>query len=114
MAKIEAMSPEEVAKSVAWMRDAEIKHARLAMLAAAGWVHAELYSPFQLAMSNGRAPSLFNGHLLDFLPFIFVALAPIAYLEFQNKDRLLEGDYSFDPLGCDRAQMAAGCVAPPP
>ena len=34
LAKLEAMSPEERAASVAWMREAELKHGRLAMLAA--------------------------------------------------------------------------------
>lgn len=41
-ARLDAMSPEELKVSVAWMREAELKHARLAMLAAAGWPLAEL------------------------------------------------------------------------
>ena len=35
--KVEAMSDEELAISVAWMRESEIKHGRLAMIAALGW-----------------------------------------------------------------------------
>lgn len=53
-------TPEQQRASVAWMRDAELKHARLAMLAAVGWPLAELINPW-LGASGGRAPSLFNG-----------------------------------------------------
>ena len=54
-----------------WMREAELKHARLAMLAAAGWPLSELYHK-QIAdvfglnsilASGDRAPSLLNGGL---------------------------------------------------
>ena len=40
-------TPEQQRASVAWMRDAELKHARLAMLAAVGWPLAELINPVQ-------------------------------------------------------------------
>jgi len=91
-AKMLSMPREEQREALEWMRESELKHARLAMLAAAGWPLAELNS-------GGRAPSLFNGHLLEYTPFLLIAFAPFAYLEFQNKDRLLGGDYGFDPLG---------------
>ena len=65
-AKMLAMSAEEQAEAVAWMRNAELKHARLAMLAAAGWPLAELANGQSMRFAtNGRVPSLFNGHLLD-------------------------------------------------
>ena len=63
-----AMSPSKAAASVAWMREAELKHARLAMLAVAGWPLSELASgPLLQALgTNGRAPSLLNGALFGF------------------------------------------------
>jgi len=109
-AKMLAMTAEEQKEALAWMRESELKHARLAMLAAAGWPLSELASgPFlQELGTNGRAPSLFNGHLPDFWPFLIVAFAPIAYLEFQNKDSLPGGDYGFDPLGLAGEQKPYG------
>jgi len=109
-AKMLAMAPEEQAQALAWMRESELKHCRLAMLAAAGWPLAELYSAGERLqkLTNGRAPSLFNGHLLDFLPFLIVVFGPIAYLEFQNKDRLPDGDYGFDPMGLAGPQRPYG------
>jgi len=87
------------------MRRAEIKHGRLAMLAAAGWPLSELLSHNLLvaAGTNGRAPSLFNGHLFDlpFAPFVLLAFGGFAYLEQETAGP--EGpaisDYGFDPLG---------------
>ena len=58
-------------KGLFWMREAELKHARLAMLAAVGWPLSELWHK-QLAQAfglqsiladNDRAPSLLNGGL---------------------------------------------------
>lgn len=110
--KMLAKSPEEQKQALAWMRESEIKHGRLAMLAAAGWPLAELSSGTFLKQvgTNGRCPSLFNGHLLDYLPFLLVAFAPVAYLELQNKDKLVEGDYGFDPLGLSGDQRPYGAV----
>jgi hypothetical protein len=81
---------------LAWMRESELKHGRLAMLAAAGWPLAEL-GPFV----HGRAPSLFNGGLFEFGNFVFVALAfgGVAYLETETQETAKGGDYGFDPLG---------------
>merc|ERR1719420_2526336 len=50
-------------ESLAWYREAEIKHARLAMLAAFGWPVSELTNFGKLLTSDGRAPSLLNGGL---------------------------------------------------
>ena len=55
-----------------WMREAEVKHARLAMLAAAGWPLAELWhgplckitgSAYALDVTQGRSLSVLNGGL---------------------------------------------------
>ncbi len=58
-------------KTLYWMREAELKHSRLAMLAAVGWplselLHKEIASVFNLPsiLAGGdRAPSLLNGGL---------------------------------------------------
>ena len=60
-------------KTLYWMREAEVKHSRLAMLAAAGWPiselwHKEIAKVFGLESilaSNDRAPSLLNGGKKD-------------------------------------------------
>ena len=82
-ARLEAMSPDEQATALAWMREAELKHARLAMIAAAGWPISELINP--LRATGGRAPSLFNGQLIEnFLP-IAVVFGALAYVEGTTK-----------------------------
>merc|ERR1719387_695967 len=99
-AKMLTMSTEEQQAKLAWMRDSELKHGRLAMLAAAGWPLAELNNgSLQFSGTNGRAPSLFNGHLFDYLPFLVVAFGSLAYLEYTTKDKVKDGDFGFDPLG---------------
>ena len=63
-------------KTLYWMREAEVKHARLAMLAAAGWPLSELWHKeiaqtfgFPSILANGdKAPSLLNGGLSS--PFV--------------------------------------------
>jgi len=105
-------------KKVMWMREAEIKHARLAMMAAAGWPLAELLDkplskvlgqPYLLEATSGRAPSLFNGHLFEGPQGIFVGLVTLAtaVLELNTLDHVeglmpstyVPGDLGFDPLG---------------
>tara|TARA_B110000046_G_C12688116_1_gene271445 strand:- start:83 stop:451 length:369 start_codon:yes stop_codon:yes gene_type:complete len=58
-------------KKLAWFRECEIRHSRLAMLAAVGWPLSELFDGplaktlgVQSALvADGRAPSLLNGGL---------------------------------------------------
>ena len=58
-------------KTLYWMREAEIRHSRLAMLAAVGWPLSELWHKqiasvfgLQSILADGeRAPSLLNGGL---------------------------------------------------
>ena len=45
-------------EKLAWYREAEVKHARLAMLAAFGWPVSEVLNFGKLALGDGRAPSL--------------------------------------------------------
>ena len=89
------------------MREAELKHARLAMLAVVGWPLGELAnSGFLHAYGDlhGRTPSLFNGGLLEnYAPMWFAFLAAASYVELTcaESGRGANGDYElgFDPLG---------------
>jgi hypothetical protein len=97
------------------MREAEIKHGRLAMLAVIGWPIAELFDkqiadaaglPTALTKS-GASPSFLNGGLEKIDPAYWVACLALAgavelervkVMEEKGKDYEL-GDVGFDPLG---------------
>eukprot|EP00553_Chaetoceros_curvisetus_P014350 CAMPEP_0204642478 /NCGR_PEP_ID=MMETSP0717-20131115/51707_1 /ASSEMBLY_ACC=CAM_ASM_000666 /TAXON_ID=230516 /ORGANISM="Chaetoceros curvisetus" /LENGTH=263 /DNA_ID=CAMNT_0051663247 /DNA_START=17 /DNA_END=808 /DNA_ORIENTATION=- len=96
-------------------REAEIKHSRLAMLAAVGWPLSELYDPtiaLNLSMepvldANNRVPSLFNGGLDKISPVWWgfcLGLTAAIDLYGVNRSRTLPpskytpGDLGFDPL----------------
>lgn len=112
--RMEKMSPEDAALAVMWMREAELKHARLAMLAAAGWPLAELFNQllggWALSETGGRAPSVLNGGLVPMAPFLVLAAAGAAFLEMKKAEDVkqawpggmpaeyIAGDYGFDPL----------------
>ena len=105
-----AKSSEDLMK----FREAEIKHARLAMLAAAGWPVSELFDA-KLAKLFGmtpivdaadRAPSVLNGGLGKVSPVYWVAcLAGAAAIDLygimkaSKKTGYTPGDLGFDPLG---------------
>lgn len=107
-------SEEEVRLTMNWMREAELKHARLAMLAVVGWPLAEmLNAPFgTLSFTGGRAPALLNGGLDAYAPFLLLAAAAASYLELQTIDDVnqtylappsqrpayIPGNLNFDPL----------------
>ncbi|CAJ1968547.1 unnamed protein product [Cylindrotheca closterium] len=101
------------------MQEAEVRHARLAMLAVIGWPMAELLGPKWLLQPGGCAPSVLNG----FSPITFIATVAvfggIGYLEYKTSlrsqlvtklgkqhrsdmsevwDLGVAGDYDFDPL----------------
>ena len=88
------------------------------MLAIAGWPLAEMLNGDFLrsaGQTNGRAPSLFNGHLFDHLPFLFVAFGGLAFLELQTKDTVKDGDYNFDPCAHPHASHPPiAPLGPPP
>lgn len=100
-------------KSFINQREAELKHCRLAMLAAVGWPLAELdEQSIAKAMNwndalakNEMAPSLLNGGLLDnkygalFLGFFLVGGAIIDLNKPIDSD---PGDYEFDPLKLEK------------
>jgi Chlorophyll A-B binding protein len=101
-----------------WYRTAEVKHARLAMLAAVGWPIAELFDK-QLAYAfnlkpllvfQDRVPSVLNGGL-DRTPAIYwaatlgvaFAIESFGLLKESNAEKAkvayTPGDLGFDPLG---------------
>uniref|UniRef100_A0A7S2HHN0 Plastid light harvesting protein n=1 Tax=Helicotheca tamesis TaxID=374047 RepID=A0A7S2HHN0_9STRA len=96
------------------MREAEIKHARLAMLAVVGWPLAELWdqkiaSFFGLESaltSTGSSPSLLNGGLDKIEPEYWLIVGAIAaWFELDSKETkekkgkdYAPGDCGFDPL----------------
>jgi hypothetical protein len=107
------------ANALQWYRTAEIKHARLAMLAAAGWPLAELFDR-KLAFALGlkpllvfqdRVPSILNGGL-DRTPLAYWAAAlgfafaieTFGMIKANNVEaagvtNYTPGDLGFDPLG---------------
>ena len=122
-------SDSDLKANLMWMREAEIKHSRLAMLAAAGWPLAELWhgglasalgAPYALEATQGRSPSLLNGHLFDAAPFLVLATLGMIAVELKTLDQVygltstgktinskgdlvmksyVPGDLGFDPLG---------------
>merc|ERR1719482_1613464 len=99
--------------SLAWYREAEIKHARLAMLAAFGWPVSELTNFGDLLTGDGRAPSLLNGGLGEINALYWAAVVGVAVYweskgldkQFGKKDDYLPGMLGFDPLGADSPSM---------
>ncbi len=95
-------------------REAEVKHARLAMLAAAGWPISELFDAkiagvlglAPVLQSDDRAPSLLNGGLGKVSPIYWIAcIAGAAAIDLygitqaSKKPGYTPGDLGFDPLG---------------
>lgn len=95
-------------------REAEIRHARLAMLAAVGWPLAEVYNS-QIATQfdlptlirpNDLAPAVLNGNISDVSPLFFIAALTLgAMIEAHTLQRQAQGtpakfigDIGFDPL----------------
>merc|ERR1711871_421006 len=106
-----------------FMRDAEVKHCRLAMLGAAGWPAGELLdAPLGKALgltplveeTNGLEPSILNGGLGQVSPFFWLlVLAGATYLEIGafgkvNSEREIVGDLGFDPAGFYKGLDEAG------
>ena len=96
-------------------REAEIKHARIAMLAAAGWPLAELFDRKIASIFNAevivdasnRNPSILNGGLgkINPLYWVFVLGAAVVIDLKQNKlseeqpEGYFPGNLGWDPLG---------------
>ena len=121
--------------TLAWYREAEVKHARIGMLAALGWPVAEkLNGPLSEALGqpslltdDGRAPSVLNGGLGGVNAVYWAGALALAiaaessYLDAQLGVGMKRTDYEpgmlgFDPLGMDskitrNAEIWAGRVA---
>merc|ERR1712087_48186 len=89
--------PVKVRRSLIWMREAEVKHARLAMLAAAGWPLAEMWHPalssmlslpYLLDATEGRVPSILNGGLSSSAGFLVLAFLVAAAFELKTLDQV--------------------------
>ena len=95
-------------------REAELKHARIAMLAAIGWPVSELVGlnldgPFKILMQNyGKAPSVLNGGLGLVSPGFWLAVlaftSAVEAVSFRISDqaadvgrRAYPQDFGFDP-----------------
>jgi len=99
---------------IKWLRSAEVKHARLAMLASVGWPLSELWHKevaeflgLESILANGdKAPSIMNGGLMNNWIEATLGFALIigGILEFisrgvgVNNDDRIPGDFGFDPL----------------
>lgn len=100
-------------ESLAWYREAEVKHARLAMLAAFGWPVSEVTNFGKLLTNDGRAPSLLNGGLGEINGIYWGAVIALAVYweskgldkQYGKKDNYLPGMLGFDPLGKDSPAM---------
>jgi Chlorophyll A-B binding protein. len=93
-------------------REAEVKHARLAMFAAAGWPISELFDKKiasvlglnPLLDASDRAPSILNGGLGKVSPLYWIAiLGAAAAIDFYGISKSKSGDASYFPgnLGFD-------------
>jgi light-harvesting complex I chlorophyll a/b binding protein 1 len=90
-----------------WVVEAELKHARVAMLATAGWVFTDLGfhfpgSAFEYSSVAAHTPAVEAGFMTAMFIFLFPlegvsALALIHSIDRKSGRRA--GDYSFDPLG---------------
>jgi len=112
-------------KTLKTYREAELKHGRLAMLAALGWPVSELFHPYLaklvgasdlLVKADGlpeKVPSLLNGGLEAINPFFFLAVIIFSGTVESvaiNKIRVQDytpGDLGFDPLNIYRSVGSA-------
>ena len=107
--KLSEKSPEWVP----WFREAELKHGRVAMLAAAGFVFAEFYQlPGDIHhVSSAEAHNVFvnSGAMLQILGWIgLLELISVPALYDLRDGKRAPGDYAFDPLrlGNDPKKLA--------
>ena len=109
------------ASALQWQRKAEVKHARLAMLAAVGWpvaelLHKDIASTFDLPIllaSGDRVPSVLNDGLshASFPAFWIAIITAAAVIEIQESVEtnlscmLNPADKGFDPINLGGTTM---------
>jgi len=102
-------------RKLMWMREAEIKHARLAMLAAAGWPLAELWHgplaavtalPFELDVTQGRSLSVLNGGLDEVWPSLLLFTLGATAVELSTLDQV----YGLTATGKTMSREGRGLV----
>uniref|UniRef100_A0A6T6C8U9 Uncharacterized protein n=2 Tax=Diacronema lutheri TaxID=2081491 RepID=A0A6T6C8U9_DIALT len=94
-------------QTLTWMREAELKHSRVCMLAVAGWLVVDLGIHFPGAQYEGlRALTAHNAMvesgnmwLLLIAVSILELAGGLALYEQANGSGRAAGDYKFDPLG---------------
>jgi len=100
-----------------WLREAEIKHARVAMLAAAGTVQVELFGPApgcEMATAKNQMDAfwqIWNAHpqyIAASLIFITMieAFSGIAATSGRQSGERAPGDFGLDPLGFGKGDPA--------
>ena len=109
-------------ENLLWQRQAELKHARIAMLAAVGWPLSELWDK-QLAtmwhlkpllVDGDRVPSLLNGGLANVSPLYWITvLGVVSAIELKSSQDQLASPpadlYRTSPL--DQAEIQNGRLA---
>ena len=90
-----------------WLREAELKHARICMLAWAGWVSVDLgfrvpYAP-EVSSLYAHDAAIERGAMLGLLiPLAVIEVGagiPKCFQILNDPDAAPGGDYKFDPLG---------------
>lgn len=116
-------------ENLAFYANAEVKHARIAMLAAAGWPLAEMWHPQFAAMTgfqsklveDGRVPSVLNGGLPQVGLYMLLVLGISSTLEMLTMDsqawgkslsdtKKAPGSYGFDPLNLYTSWMSVSKI----
>jgi Chlorophyll A-B binding protein len=104
--------------TIEWMREAELKHSRVAMLATLGWLAADAgirfpFSIFQVSsVTNSRLAhdsAVSNGSLwlLLFTAGILEVASAAAIVDQAKGSGRRAGDFGFDPLGLSRDKYKA-------
>ena len=113
-------TPRKSITTLQWMRECELKHARVAMLATVGWVAVDSGvrfpgSPFgSIANSlSAHTAAVSNGSMgvLLLLCFVLELAGGAAIFEQAKGSGRETGDFSFDPLGLGKNPIAKKMMA---
>ncbi|KAL9139239.1 Light-harvesting complex [Amphidinium carterae] len=98
-----------------YMRLAELKHARWAMLAALGWPMSEVVNPPLASLSglpsgllaNGTCPAFLNGGwpLAEQVVFVGAAFCAAAVFDYILEETDGPGRYGWDPIGLENLRL---------